>query len=152
MVDKLSKLERSRNMSAIKSKNTSIELVIRKELHKKGFRYRLHNKDMPGKPDLVLSKYKAVIFVHGCFWHGHEGCKIARTPKSNVDFWVQKITRNQERDKLHINTLVASGWRVLTVWECALKGSQKLPLDTVILDIEDWILGDDLISEFRGAV
>lgn len=137
-------------MAAIKSKDTSIELIIRKALHQKGFRYRLHNKSLPGKPDLVFPRYNCVIFVHGCFWHGHGKCRIARIPKSNVDFWFQKINRNQKRDKQHIRTLLAEGWRVLIVWECALKGSRKLPLKTVIVNIERWILGKKNYSQIRG--
>jgi len=138
-------------MSAIRSKDTSIELTIRRELHKAGFRYKLHNKDLPGKPDLVFPKYNAVVFIHGCFWHGHdEECKISRIPKSNTQYWIDKILKNKERDIKNTNVLLTEGWRILTIWECAIKGSQKLPLPILIADIEDWLTGDDSYSDLRG--
>lgn len=121
MADHLTKIERSKNMAAIKSKNTSPEIAIRKILHSEGFRYRLHDKKLPGKPDLVFKKYRTVIFVHGCFWHQHKNCKRANIPKSNVDYWITKISKNVQRDKGHLKELRKKGWRVLTVWECQVK-------------------------------
>ncbi|MET3501644.1 DNA mismatch endonuclease (patch repair protein) [Mucilaginibacter rubeus] len=120
MADVHSKEIRSYNMSRIKSKDTKPELLVRKFLHKNGFRYRLHVKDMPGKPDIVLPKYKTVIFIHGCFWHGHEGCKLFRLPKSNSDWWSEKINKNSMKDERTIDTLIDSNWRVVVVWECEL--------------------------------
>lgn len=120
MVDFLSPKERSLRMSRIRGKDTEPELALRRELHRLGFRYRLHGANLPGKPDLVLRKYKAVIFVHGCFWHRHDGCKIASTPKSNIEFWVQKFDKNVARDKRVCLLLKSEGWRVFIIWECEL--------------------------------
>lgn len=107
-------------MGKIRSKNTSPELVVRKLVFSLGYRYRLHRKDLPGKPDLVFPGRKKVIFVHGCFWHQHQnpGCKIARTPKSNKDYWLPKLKRNAERDVRHQRELIELGWDVLVLWEC----------------------------------
>ncbi|MWV47129.1 DNA mismatch endonuclease Vsr [Paenibacillus sp. HJL G12] len=121
MVDTLTTEERSKMMSKIKSKNTAPEMIVRRYLHNKGFRYRLHDKKLPGKPDLILPKYKAVIFIHGCFWHGHEGCKYFRIPKSNTDYWVKKIDGNLLRDQEKQQLLRDMGWKVSVVWECELK-------------------------------
>lgn len=108
-------------MSRIKSKDTKPEMLVRKFLHANGFRYRLHVKDLPGKPDIVLPKYRTVIFVHGCFWHGHEGCKYYVMPKSNQEFWSTKILGNVNRDKQHAAKLKKEHWRVINIWECELK-------------------------------
>lgn len=108
-------------MSKIRSKNTLPEMIVRKYLHSKGFRYRLHDKKLPGKPDIVLPKYKTAIFIQGCFWHGHEGCKYHRIPKSNTEYWSGKICRNVSRDQLNQKALRESGWNVILVWECELK-------------------------------
>jgi DNA mismatch endonuclease, patch repair protein len=113
-------------MRAIRSKNTRPEIFVRKALHAAGFRYRLHSKNLPGKPDIVLPKYRIVIFVQGCFWHGHD-CKYFKVPKTRAEFWGNKITENKSRDKINIDKLTESGWQVLLVWECATKsGSQGL--------------------------
>lgn len=117
-MDKLSKEKRSWNMSRIKSKNTKPELKVRSLLHKLGYRFRLHRKDLPGKPDIVLPKYKAVILVNGCFWHRHPRCKKAYTPKENVDFWEEKFNKNISRDKKNLELLKKYGWDVFIVWEC----------------------------------
>ncbi|GAB3710150.1 very short patch repair endonuclease [Spirosoma flavus] len=121
MADNHSPSVRSYNMSRIKSKDTKPELAVRKYLFSKGFRYRIHDKRLPGKPDLVLPKYKTVIFVHGCFWHNHDGCRRAVIPKSRVDYWLPKIVRNKSRDAENTEKLKASGWKVLTLFECELK-------------------------------
>ncbi|RNL68643.1 DNA mismatch endonuclease Vsr [Sinomicrobium pectinilyticum] len=121
MADVHDKKTRSYNMSRIQGKNTKPETIVRKHLFSKGFRYRLHVKDMPGKPDLVLPKYKTVIFVHGCFWHGHEGCRYFVIPKTRTEWWLNKINGNRERDKENIARLKDNGWQVLTVFECQLK-------------------------------
>ena len=120
-MDVHSKEVRSYNMSCIKGKNTKPEEIVRKYLFSKGFRYRKNDKRYPGTPDIVLPKYKTVIFVNGCFWHGHEGCKYFVVPKSNTEFWLNKINRNIERDKEKISSLLNAGWRVFVVWECELK-------------------------------
>ena len=120
MADNHSKEVRSRNMSHIRSVNTKPEEVVRKYLFSKGFRYRKNVRSLPGTPDIVLSKYRTVVFVNGCFWHKHE-CKRFVFPSSNTDYWIPKILRNVERDEKNYQLLAADGWRVLTVWECELK-------------------------------
>jgi len=112
-------------MSRIRSANTSPEVALRRALHALGLRFRLHRKDLPGKPDIVLPRYKAVVFVHGCFWHRHAGCKVASTPKSNVEFWVEKFDRNVARDERSKEALEGQGWRVIVVWECELGSGRK---------------------------
>ena len=128
MADKLSVTERSRNMASIRSKDMKPELAVRKLAHSLGFRFRLHRKDLPGKPDLVFPKYRAVIFVHGCFWHQHTEprCLDGRPPKSNQGYWGPKLARNIERDASHKAALEAQGWRVLVVWECETKDTETL--------------------------
>jgi len=150
MTDIVSKEKRSDMMANIKSKNTCPELRIRKALFKKGFRYRLHAKKMAGKPDIVLRRYKAVIFVNGCFWHGHEGCNLYRPPKTRTEFWVSKIEKNKARDVVNKLKLENDGWRCLIVWECTLKGRSKLEFESLINDISDWILGFRKSSQIRG--
>ena len=117
--------QRSRNMSAIKSKNTKPEITLRKLLHSMGYRFRLHRKDLPGSPDIVLPKYKTVIFVHGCFWHRHENCKYATTPKTRKEFWEKKFIENINRDNLNQANLSLKGWKIIIIWECQLKGDIK---------------------------
>ena len=117
--------QRSRNMSAIKSKNTKPEIAVRKLLHSMGYRFRLHRKDLPGSPDIVLPKYKTVIFVHGCFWHRHENCKYATTPKTRKEFWEKKFRENINRDNLNQANLSLKGWKIIIIWECQLKGDIK---------------------------
>lgn len=121
MTDTKSQWERSRNMAAIKGKNTKPEMTVRKFLFSKGLRYRIHGKNLPGKPDIVLKKYKTVIFINGCFWHGHENCRYSHLPKSNVEYWTNKISNNKKRDSSIENLLQSQGWKVLRVWECQLK-------------------------------
>ncbi|WP_374950958.1 very short patch repair endonuclease [Mucilaginibacter sp.] len=121
MADVHSKETRSYNMSRIKSKDTKPELLVRKFLHKNGFRYRLHVKGMPGKPDIVLPKYKTVIFIHGCFWHGHEGCKYYVIPKTRTEWWLNKIQGNSVNDDKSEILLKAAGWKIIKLWECELK-------------------------------
>ena len=117
--------QRSRNMSAIKSKNTKPEIAVRKLLHSMGYRFRLHRKDLPGSPDIVLPKYKTVIFVHGCFWHRHNNCKYATTPKTRKEFWENKFEENVKRDNLNQANLTLKGWKIIILWECQLKGDIK---------------------------
>lgn len=139
MTDVHSKKIRSKNMAAIKSKNTKPELIIRKALFAKGFRYKLHDKKLPGKPDLVFPKYHAVIFIHGCFWHRHKNCHLFKWPKSRKDFWKKKINRNVEVDKQNYIKLKQQEWYILTVWECAIKGKSKLSFDKLVNDICIWL-------------
>ena len=120
-MDVHSKETRSYNMSRIKSSNTKPEEIVRKYLFSKGFRYRKNDKRYPGKPDIVLPKYKTIIFINGCFWHGHKDCKYYVIPKTNTDFWLNKINHNIERDQKQINQLKAEGWNVIVLWECQLK-------------------------------
>jgi DNA mismatch endonuclease (patch repair protein) len=112
---------RSYNMSQIRSKNTKPEMLVRKFLHANGFRFRLHVKDLPGKPDLVLPKFKTVIFVHGCFWHGHYNCRYYVIPKTRTEWWLNKINRNKDNDRKAIEKLKNSGWRIIEIWECQIK-------------------------------
>lgn len=121
MTDTMTPEQRSRCMSAIKSNDTKPEMLVRKYLHGMGLRYGLHNKKLPGSPDIVLRKYKTVIFINGCFWHGHDNCRYYRLPKSNIEFWQTKINRNRERDKRDIEALRKRGWRVIVIWECELR-------------------------------
>ena len=114
---------RSYNMSRIKGKHTKPELTVRKHLHAHGFRYRLHAKNLPGKPDMVLPKYKTVIFVHGCFWHGHVDCKYYVIPKTRTDWWLDKINGNIAKDDKAVAVLKERGWKVITIWECELKAT-----------------------------
>lgn len=156
--------ERSRCMAAIKGKDTKPEMIVRKYLFSRGLRYRVQVKKLPGRPDIVMKKYKTVVFVNGCFWHGHEGCRYFRLPKSNVEFWRQKIERNVARDARNEAELDAMGWRVLRVWECdvrAVSGRQEF-LDRLYERIvegyrlerqEEWISGQEEEEErmFRQA-
>lgn len=126
MTDKLSPEHRSWNMSRIRSTNTKPEKLVRSLLHQMGFRFRLHRKDLPGKPDIVLPRYHTVIFVHGCFWHRHEDCKECTTPKSNTEFWLEKFRKNVERDERVKLALEGAGWHVVTVWACETKDLNEL--------------------------
>lgn len=119
--DARSPMTRSEMMARIGPKNTKPEIIVRSGLHAAGFRFRLHRKDLPGRPDLVLPRYRVVIFCHGCFWHAHEGCRYFRQPTTRPDFWEPKLARNRERDAEAVDALTATGWRVLTIWECALR-------------------------------
>ena len=121
MTDVHSKKTRSYNMSKVKGKNTKPELLVRKFLFSNGYRYRINRKDLPGSPDIVLPKYKLVIFVNGCFWHGHKGCKYSTLPKTRTEWWLQKIKATQKRDQLAGIKLNVLGWKVITIWECELK-------------------------------
>ena len=139
-------------MSGIKGKNTKPEVSIRRALHARGFRYRIHVNNLPGKPDLVLPKYKAVVFVHGCFWHGHT-CRYFKIPKTRADFWLEKIGKNQTRDNLQIASLIEQGWRVAVVWECAVKNNKNRRSNLLINLIVGWLLSDSVYSEFdEGSV
>ena len=128
MAEKLSSTQRKYCMSRIRGKNTKPEILVRKGLHARGFRFRLHNKKLPGSPDIVLPKYGVAIMVNGCFWHGHKGCQYATKPKTNVEFWETKIARNRYRDEVTTAHLGALGWHVVTIWECELRGASSVAL------------------------
>ncbi len=136
-------------MAAIKGKDTRPELMIRKALHRLGFRFRLHSKDLPGKPDLVLPKYKAVIFINGCFWH-HHNCHLFKWPLTREEFWRTKINRNTENDARNTIRLEQAGWRIATVWECALKGRTKISEGTAIQLLAEWLRSDENTLIIRG--
>lgn len=123
-------------MSRIKGKNTKPEILLRKELFKRGFRYKIHDEKLPGKPDIVLPKYRTVIFVHGCFWHGHDGCRYYTVPKTRTEWWQIKISGNIARDEKVIYDIERLGWKVLTVWECMLK---KNLLEDTVDSVSDYI-------------
>lgn len=126
MADCLTKERRSWNMSRIRGKNTAPEKRVRSILHRLGHRFRIHDRQLPGHPDIVLPKYKTVLFIHGCFWHRHEGCKNSTTPSSNKDFWIKKLEANVVRDKVHRRRLQKLGWSIVVVWECATEDVDKL--------------------------
>jgi DNA mismatch endonuclease, patch repair protein len=130
-MDVWSKAKRSEVMSKIRSKDTRPEILLRKVLFSKGYRYRLHNKDLPGKPDIVLSRYKTVIFVHGCFWHYHRKCREGRIPDTNTVFWKTKLSKNINRDEKNKQSLIETGWHVITVWECEIEKHIDSVLDLI---------------------
>lgn len=134
MPDTLTPQARSERMSRVRAKDSKPEMQLRRLVHGLGFRYRLHARDLPGKPDLVLPRWRAVIFMHGCFWHRHPGCALARLPKSKLDFWQTKLEANRQRDRLNQQRLRELGWRVLVVWECELKH-----LDRVARVVRDFL-------------
>jgi DNA mismatch endonuclease (patch repair protein) len=130
-MDTIAKEKRSEIMGRIRCKDTQPELVVRRLIYSLGYRYRLHRKGLPGKPDIVFPTRKKVIFIHGCFWHRHDGCALARMPKSRVDFWNQKLEGNKARDQRNVQQLQAAGWAVLTIWECQLR--DLVALQTTII-------------------
>ncbi len=149
MVDIVSSEKRSEMMSGIRSKNTQPEIIIRKAIHKEGFRFRLHSSGLPGKPDLVFPKYNAIIFIHGCFWHGHS-CSLFKWPSSRSDFWRNKINSNRKKDKESLKKLLDEGWRVMIVWECTIKGRGRISLDKVISGAVKFLNGSRRFVERRG--
>ena len=148
MADIVTTEVRSRMMRGIKGKNTKPEIQLRKQLFKAGFRYRLHSKDLPGKPDIVLPKWNAVIFVHGCFWHRHKDCPFATTPSTRPEFWQQKFDDNVRRDARNQEALILSGWRVAIVWECGLRRDQE----RVACKITAWLINtsNKQLTEFSA--
>lgn len=140
---------RSRMMAGIRGKDTKPELLIRSALHRAGFRFRLHLASLPGKPDLVLPRYRATIFVHGCFWHGH-GCHLFRWPATREAFWREKIGRNIARDGQQMADLAVAGWRVAVIRECALKGKTRLPFPDIVEALGLWLKSDEKVLEIQG--
>ena len=139
MADTVEKATRSRIMAAVRGKDTKPELALRKALHARGFRYRLHGKGLPGRPDLVFPKYHAVCFIHGCFWHRHQDCRYATTPKTSVPFWETKFSATVTRDQRNHTTLLEAGWRVAIVWECSLRGKRLM---ATVSEIAEWLASD----------
>lgn len=148
MVDVVDPATRSRMMSGIRGRNTKPEILIRSMLHRQGFRFRLHVRHLPGKPDMVFPRYRAVVFVHGCFWHGHD-CPLFKWPATRPEFWREKIGRNQANDHRTNAALIASGWRVGVVWECAIRGAGK-DLEGITRRLAEWLRGDAPFMEERG--
>jgi DNA mismatch endonuclease, patch repair protein len=146
MADIVSRQIRSAMMSGIRAKNTQPEITVRRYLHRRGFRYRLHDRSLPGAPDLVLPQYRAVIFVHGCFWHRHERCKDSVLPSSNREFWQLKLNGNKHRDRIAIEALLSAGWRVAVVWECSIR---RIPEPRVLVNVERWLRGRRKQLELR---
>lgn len=136
-------------MSGIRGKDTKPEWLVRRALHARGFRYRLHARGLHGHPDLVLPRHEAVVFVHGCFWHGHTACRYFRLPGTRTDFWKGKIARNRSNDARNHASLLQAGWRVATVWECALRGAGS-DVETTIDTLAAWIRGSETMLEIRG--
>ena len=147
--DIVSPATRRRMMSGIQGKNTKPELAIRSALHREGFRFRLHCKDLPGSPDLVLPRHRAVLFVHGCFWHGH-GCHLFKWPSTRRTFWRRKIEGNMARDQRQQAALLDMGWRVATLWECAMKGKARLPFQEVVNACVNWLNSDKKLLVVNG--
>ena len=143
MTDVVSSEKRSQMMSGIRSKDSQPEMIVRRALHASGFRYRLHVKDLPGKPDLVFPRYRSVVMVHGCFWHGHS-CHLFKVPSTRTEFWLAKIGRNRERDAEVRQALAGLGWRVLEVWECELRDARKAGYQPVVERIAEWLCSGDL--------
>lgn len=140
MPDVVSPEKRSNMMAGIKGKNTKPEILIRKALHAQGFRFRLHNSQLPGKPDIILPKYKTVILVNGCFWHGHLNCRLFRLPKSRTQFWEEKINGNIARDMKNQKALAGAGWRQIIIWECALKNKKISQIESVVEKITRFLI------------
>ena len=140
---------RSRMMSGIRGRDTKPEMVIRRGLHARGYRYRLHSRRLPGRPDLVFTSRKAVIFVHGCFWHGH-GCPLFKWPATRAEWWREKIEANRARDASVREQIAGVGWRQLRVWECALKGARRRDAEAVLDEVAAWLEGDRADHEMQG--
>lgn len=149
MTDVVDAETRSRMMSGIRGKDTQPEMLIRSMLHRAGFRYRLHHAGLPGKPDLVFPKYKALILINGCFWHGHD-CHLFKWPSSRPEFWREKIEGNKARDVNNLRKCRDAGWRVMVIWECAMKGKDRVPAEELPICIQDWLLGEDMFIEIAG--
>ena len=149
MTDVVSSAVRSRMMAGIRGKNTKPELVTRSALHRLGYRFRLHARNLPGRPDIVLPKWNAVILVHGCFWHGHD-CHLFKMPSTRPQFWAAKFKRNREVDVRAVNALRAEGWRIAQIWECALKGRTSMPIETIAARCVTWLTSSRRTLNLRG--
>ena len=150
MVDVLTPEQRRLNMSRIRGRDTKPELLLRRGLHSRGLRFRLHRKDLTGCPDLVFPRFRAVIFVHGCFWHGHK-CHLFKLPETRRAFWKKKIFGNADRDRRAVEILRSERWRVLTVWECALRGRGHLEMNKILSRVESFLTGNRIVLEMKGT-
>ena len=148
-MDTVDRQTRSKIMASVGQKDTGGELVLRRALHKIGLRYKLHDGSLPGSPDLVFPRFRAVIFVHGCYWHSHQ-CYRSTVPKTRYEFWIEKFQANRKRDKRNVNSLLKSEWRVLTDWECALLGKNALPIHEVTDHICAWLNGKNSKGQVSG--
>lgn len=150
MPDRLTPSQRHYNMSRIRGKNTKPEMLVRQYLWSHGYRYRLNCRNLPGKPDIVLGKYRTCIFINGCFWHGHQGCRYYTIPKSNTEFWKNKVKRNRERDGEVLRKLVNSGWHCITIWECELKlDRRRQTLESLLDELSRIYFGDHGIRTYE---
>ena len=149
MADVVDAATRSRMMAGIRGRDTKIEIAVRKALHARGLRYRTDVRGLPGRPDIVLPRWKAAILVHGCFWHAHD-CGLCRIPATRPDFWREKLEGNAARDRRNEGALCAAGWRVAIVWECALRGKGERALIDVADRLTEWVRGDEAMIEMRG--
>lgn len=150
MADRLTPEQRRLNMSRVRAKNTGPEMIVRRILHGRGFRFRLHRRDLPGKPDVVLPRYRTAILIHGCFWHGH-GCSLFKVPATRTAFWLAKIETNRRRDAEALSRLKALGWRTLCVWECAMKGTRRMPETGLAHRIVSFVISNESDSEIAEA-
>lgn len=151
MVDVVDPQTRSRMMSGIRNTDTKPELQIRRALHARGFRFRLHSGKLAGKPDIILPKYKTAVFIHGCFWHRHE-CYLFKWPATRQEFWREKLTQNATRDRRNIGALLDSGWKVAVIWECSVKGASPSALSALIDSIEAFLTSEDRFLEISSAI
>jgi DNA mismatch endonuclease (patch repair protein) len=149
-MDTVDKKTRSRIMASVGQRDTGPEMSLRRILHRLGLRYRLHDRKLPGSPDLVFPRFRAVVFVHGCFWHVHEGCKFSTRPSSSKEFWNEKFEANQKRDRKNYDLLLVSGWRVLVVWQCALKARKDAGLEELGSEVLNWLESDERYREIGG--
>jgi DNA mismatch endonuclease (patch repair protein) len=151
MADVLTQEQRRLNMSRIRGKNTNPELQVRKLLYAEGYRFRLHRRDLPGSPDIVLPKYHVCIFIHGCFWHGHT-CVLFKLPNTRQEFWARKIGGNRNRDAIAVQSLLELGWRVLTIWECAMRGPGRMNHDAFTDDCAAFLKAEERRKELTGGL
>lgn len=148
-MDTVDSRTRSKIMASVGQKDTGVELMLRKALHRLGLRYRVHDRSKPGSPDIVFAHFHAVVFVHGCYWHYH-GCHRSTIPQSRPEFWLDKFNTNRSRDERNVDALLQEGWRVVTVWECALRGKTALPASTVANSIKSWLDSTEVVGEISG--
>ena len=150
MADIVSPEKRSEMMSGIRGKDTKPEIIVRRLLHRLGYRFRLHRKDLPGRPDIVLPKWHTVIFVNGCYWHGHEDCHLFRPPKTRTEFWTNKIAGNQARDQRNYSALQDAGWKAVVIWECAVSKKLSLSDDQLEIAIATALTSKEMLLNIRG--
>jgi len=151
-MDTVDKKTRSRIMASVGQRNTGPEMGLRRVLHRQGLRYRLHDKKLPGSPDLIFPRFRTVVFIHGCFWHAHKGCKFATKPSTRKKFWKDKFEANRKRDRRNYEALKKLGWRVLVVWECTIRGLDESGLNQLGLKVVSWIESDLTYGEIGGLI